>query len=314
MTRPITAGIDGTEESLAALNWATREAVRRGVLLRVVHAWRFEPGGDAVDAGDRAVQEHWVGDAIGEAVAGVRGRHPDLDVTTDILEGDAVETLTGAAADAEMLVLGSRGHGRIMGFLVGSVGQRVIVEAERPVVLVRSGDRPSHEVAGHEIVVGQEGDPEDSAAALGFAFEAASFRRATVRAVRAWTLPPVYALSPASLQLLDQAGGLEPYHRTSLAAALAPWRERYPDVHVIEHVEMGSAGQVLVSAAGAAQLMVVGRRARRTAVGARIGSVAHGVLHHADCPVAVVPPTRVPGPRLSRPQAAGAPGPSAGRS
>ena len=52
---------------------------------------------------------------------------------------------------------------------------------------------------------------------------------------------------------------------------------------------MGSAGQVLLSVTARAQLMVVGRRARRTAVGARIGSVAHGVLHHADCPVAVVP-------------------------
>ena len=177
-----------------------------------------------------------------------------------------------------------------MGFLVGSVGQQVIVDAERPVVFVRAGDKASDEVAGHEIVVGQEGDPEDSAAALGFAFETAARRGATVRAVRAWTLPPVFAYSPSSLQLLDEAGGLEPFERKNLAAALAPWRERYPDVHVVEHVEMGSAGQVLLSVSGTAQLMVVGRRARRSAVGARIGSVAGGVLHHADCPVAVVPP------------------------
>lgn len=289
MTRPITAGIDGTEESLAALDWAAREAVRRGLPLRVVHAWRFEAH-DAVDTGDRATQEQWVRDAVGEPVRTVRERHPELSVTTDVPEGDAVETLTAVAAEAEMLVLGSRGHGRIMGFLVGSVGQQVIVGARRPVVFVRAGDQPSNEVAGHEIVVGQQGDPEDSAAALGFAFETAARRGATVRAVRAWTLPPVFAYSPASLQLLDDAGGLEPYERKALAAALAPWRERYPDVHVVEHVEMGSAGQVLLSVAGTAQLMVVGRRARRTAVGTRIGSVAYGVLHHADCPVAVVPP------------------------
>ncbi|GHH93493.1 universal stress protein [Streptomyces capillispiralis] len=292
MTRPITAGIDGTGESLAALAWAAREAVRRGLPLRVVHAWRFEAHDavDGVDTGDRATQERWVREAAGEAVRAVRERHPDLPVAVDVLEGDAVDTLTGVAAEAEMLVLGSRGHGRILGFLVGSVGQQVIVDAERPVVFVRAGDRPSHEVAGHEIVVGQQGGPQDSAAALGFAFETAARRGATVRAVRAWTLPPVFAYSPASLQLLDEAGGLEPYERKGLAAALAPWRERYPDVHVVEHVEMGSAGQVLLSVAGTAQLMVVGRRAHRTAVGARIGSVAHGVLHHADCPVAVVPP------------------------
>jgi nucleotide-binding universal stress UspA family protein len=110
-----------------------------------------------------------------------------------------------------------------------------------------------------------------------------------VRAVRAWTLPPVFAYSPGSLQLLDETGGLEPFERKALGAALGPWRERFPDVPVVEHVEIGSAGQVLLSVAARAQLMVVGRRARRTAVGARIGSVAHGVLHHAPCPVAVVP-------------------------
>ncbi|MDV9178947.1 universal stress protein, partial [Streptomyces sp. W16] len=136
---------------------------------------------------------------------------------------------------------------------------------------------------------GQHGDPEDSAAALGFAFETAAARGATVRAVRAWTLPPVFAYSPGSMKLLDEAGGLEPYEKKALAEALEPWRERFPDVPVVEHIEMGSAGQVLLSVAGRAQLMVVGRRAHRTAVGARIGSVAHGVLHHAECPVAVVP-------------------------
>ncbi|MBT3155147.1 universal stress protein [Streptomyces sp. CHD11] len=289
MTHPITAGIDGTGESLAALDWAAREAVRRGLPLRVVHAWRFEAH-EAVDTGDSATQEQWVRDSVGEGARAVRERHPELSVTVDVLEGDAVETLTALTAEAEMLVLGSRGHGRILGFLVGSVGQQVIVGAGGPVVFVRAGDRASNEVAAREIVVGQQGDPEDSAAALGFAFETAARRGASLRAVRAWTLPPVFAYSPASLQLMDEAGGLEPYEQKALAAALAPWRERYPDVPVVEHVEMGSAGQVLLSVSGTAQLMVVGRRARRTAVGTRIGSVAYGVLHHADCPVAVVPP------------------------
>ncbi|MGW9498773.1 universal stress protein [Streptomyces prasinus] len=288
MTRPITAGVDGTEESLAGLAWAAREAVRRGLPLRVVHAWRFQTH-ESVDAGDAATQERWVRDAVAESVRRVTERHPALEVTTDVLEGEAVGALTGASTNAEMLVLGSRGHGRIMGFLVGSVGQQVIVEARRPVVFVRAEDAPSGEVAGREIVVGQQGDPEDSAAVLEFAFAAAAARGATLRAVRAWALPPMFAYSPDTLRLMDEAGGLEPYEQKSLSDALAPLRERYPQVRVVEQVEMGSAGQVLLSVAGTAQLLVVGRRARRSAVGARIGSVAHGVLHHADCPVAVVP-------------------------
>jgi nucleotide-binding universal stress UspA family protein len=288
MTGPITAGVDGTDESLAALAWAAREAVRRDLALRVVHAWRFQAAASAQVA-DRGDQERWVRTSVLRAVAEVAERHPGLPVTTDVLEGDPVETLASAAARAEMLVLGSRGHGRVVGFLLGSVGQQVIAGATRPVVLVRAGGKATDEVAGHEIVVGQHGGPEDSAPALRFAFETAAARGAAVRAVRAWTLPPVFSYSPASLKLLDDAGGLEPYEKKALAAALAPWRERFPDVPVVEHVEIGSAGQVLLSVSGRAQLMVVGRRAHRTAVGARIGSVAHGVLHHADCPVAVVP-------------------------
>ncbi|WP_330455900.1 universal stress protein [Streptomyces sp. NBC_00820] len=286
MTRPITAGVDGTEESLAALDWAAREAVRRGLPLRVVHAWRYA---DALPGADRDTQQGWVTDGVAEAVRAVCGRHQVPEVGVDVLEGGAAEALAEAAADAEMLVLGSRGHGPVVGFLLGSVGRQVIAEAHRPVVLVRAGDEPVAEAGGRDVVVGQHGGPEDSAAALSFAFETAAARGATVRAVRAWTLPPVFAYSPASLKLLDDAGGLEPYEKQALADALGPWRERYPEVPVAEHVELGSAGQVLLSLAGRAQLLVVGRRAHRTAVGARIGSVAHGVLHHAECPVAVVP-------------------------
>ncbi|MEU3854815.1 universal stress protein [Streptomyces sp. NPDC029554] len=291
MTRPITAGVDGTQESLAALGWAAREAVRRDRPLRVVHAWGFQPQ-EALEAGiegDADSQAEWVHSAVTEAVTTVTERHPELEVTTDVVQAPVVDTLVAAAADAELLVLGSRGHGPIVGFLLGSIGQQVIAETTRPVVLVRAGDQPSGEAAGREVVVGQQGDPEDSADALRLAFETAAARGATVRVVRAWTLPPVFAYSPGSLKLLDEAGGLEPYEKKALAAAVRPWRERFPEVPVEEHVEMGSAGQVLLSVAGTAQLMVVGRRAHRTAVGARIGSVAHGMLHHADCPVAVVP-------------------------
>ncbi|WP_326762089.1 universal stress protein [Streptomyces phaeochromogenes] len=281
MTRPITVGVDGSAESLAAVHWAAREAVRRSLALRVVHAWEKSDGEDRT--GD-------VRDALAETAREVTGRHPDLQVSTDVLEGDRVEALVAAAADAETLVLGTRGHGAIVGFLLGSVGQQVVAESARPVVLVRAGDLAESEAAGREIVVGQQGGPDDSAAALEFAFETAAARGAGVRVVRAWSLPTVFTFSPASLKLADEAGGLEQYENKALAEALRPWEERFPQVRVTQHVEMGSAGEVLLTAAAPAQLLVVGRRAHRSAVGARVGSVAHAAMHHAPCPVAVVPP------------------------
>ncbi|MFS8201580.1 universal stress protein [Streptomyces sp. CWNU-52B] len=281
MTRPITVGADGTAESLAALHWAGREAVRRGLPLRVVHAW------EKSDGEDRTAD---VREALERTADDVTGRHPGLTVTAELVDGGPVEALLGAAAEAETLVLGSRGHGAIVGFLLGSVGQQVIAESTRPVVLVRAGDQAESEAGGREIVVGQQGGPEDSGAALGFAFEAAAARGAALRVVRAWSLPTVFTYSPGSMALLDEAGGLEPYEKKALAEALQPWLERFPDVQVTRHVEMGSAGEVLLSAAARAQLVVVGRRAHRSAVGSRIGSVAHAVVHHAPSPVAVVPP------------------------
>ncbi|MFD9094517.1 universal stress protein, partial [Streptomyces collinus] len=178
---------------------------------------------------------------------------------------------------------------RVCGSVWGPGGTHELAAPARPVWLGPAAPRPPPEAAARDVVVGQHGGPEDSADALRFAFETAAARGAAVRAVRAWTLPPVFAYSPGSLKLLDDEGGLEPFERRSLAEAVRPWRERFPEVPVAEHVEMGSAAQVLLAAAARAQLMVVGRRAHRTAVGARIGSVAYGVLHHAGCPVAVVP-------------------------
>ncbi|MFD3532424.1 universal stress protein [Streptomyces sp. NPDC058664] len=288
MSREIVAGVDGSPESLAAADWAAREALHRGLPLRLAHAWRWEPL-DLPLVQDRASQERVADAVVREAAATVAGRYPGLDLTAEVLPDTPAAALLGTEERAEMLVIGSRGHGAVAGFLLGSYGQQIIAAAGRPVVAVRSRDgEPAEPPTGH-VVVGQLGGPEDSAAALRFAFETAAARGASVRAVRAWSLPPLFAYSPASMRLADEAGGLVPYEEKALREALAPWRERHPEVPVAEHVELGSAGQVLLSASGAAQLLVVGRRAKRGAVGPRIGSVAHAALHLAPCPVAVVP-------------------------
>jgi nucleotide-binding universal stress UspA family protein len=280
--------VDGSPESLAAADWAAREAGLRGMPLRIVHAWLWQPL-DVPIVQERETQAQSADAVLREAETYVSGRYPDLSVTAEVVPDTAVSALLAEADRAGMLVLGSRGHGALAGFLLGSYGQQVIASAKRPVVSVRARNRQAHEPEGGEVVVGQQGEADDSDAVLEFAFEAAAARGAAVRAVRAWSLPPVFAYSPGSMRLADEAGGLEPFERKKLEQALAPWREKFPAVPVIPHVEIGSAGQVLLSAASRAQLLVLGRRVRRSPVGTRIGSVAHAALHHAHCPVAVVP-------------------------
>ncbi|MFE1384151.1 universal stress protein [Streptomyces sp. NPDC058740] len=288
MSREIVAGVDGSPESLAAADWAAREALRRGLPLRLVHAWRWEPL-DLPLLQDPTSQQQAAQDVVRGAEATIAERYPELGSSAEVVGDTPVAALLDTAREADLLVIGSRGHGPVTGYLLGSYGQQIIADARCPVVAVRARDGAAAEPPAGEILVGQHGSPEDSAPALRFAFEAAEARGAAVRAVRAWSLPPLLAYSPASLRLADEAGGLVPYEEKALREALAPWRERHPGVPVTAHVELGSAGQVLLSGSGSAQLLVVGRRARRGALGGRIGSVAHAALHLAPCPVAVVP-------------------------
>lgn len=288
MTETIVVGVDGSPEGLAAAEWAAREAVRRRAHLHLVHAWLWQPLAHPYTP-DRQTEADRADAVLRRAEAAVTGQYPGLPVSASVVSDGAVPALLRLAEEAEMLVIGTRGHGPLLGFLLGSYGQQIIAAAPCAVVCVRGAAAGAGSPPVGEIVVGQQGGVAESRAVLGFAFEAAAARRARVRVVRAWSLPPVYAYSPGSMWVADQLGGLEPYEKAAMEQALEPWREKFPDVAVIEQVEMGSAGQVLLSAASAAELLVVGRRARHCAVGTRIGSVAQAALHHAPCPVAVVP-------------------------
>lgn len=290
MVRGIAVGVDGSDEALAAVDWAAREATLRGLPLRIVHAWLWQPL-DVPIVQDKDAQAASAEGVLRDAATRVADAYPDLSLSTEVVQDTPVTALLNEAERQELLVLGSRGHGALLGFLLGSYGQQVIAAATRPVVSVRTREGAAPLPESGEVVVGQQGTAEESDAVLGFAFEAAAARGAALRAVRAWSLPPLYAYSPGSLALVDEAGGLESFEKQAVGQVLAPWRSRFPDVPVIEHVEIGSGGQVLLSAAPGAQLLVVGRRVRRAPVGARIGSVAHAALHHAACPVAVVPHT-----------------------
>lgn len=287
MPGTITVGLDGTDHALAAADWAAHEAARRGMDLRLVHAWVWR-GTDTVYIGDRAMEERWVRNVLNEAEARVAKVYPDLNVTTELLVDDPVPTLVAEAARAEMLVLGSRGYGTLTGYLVGSVSLQVLRQATRPVVMVRGPRQTTVQQGFDEVVVGVQEAEEAGGPVLEFAFAAAAERGATLRAVRAWSIPSVLSWSPGSMWLADQAGGLEPLHKEILADALGPWRQKYPDVDVIDHVEIGAASEVLLSNSSRASLVVVGRRTHDTGL-RRLGSVTHAVLHHAPGAVAVVP-------------------------
>ncbi|MFJ9898318.1 universal stress protein [Streptomyces sp. NPDC091280] len=299
MPGTITIGLDGSPESRTAAEWAAREARLRGLPLRIVHVWEPvpEPMAQAPLIGAET-QQHWTERVPREAAEALRLRHPGVEVTTEQLSGHPGDVLADAAKDAELLVLGSRGLGGIGGFMVGSVGLSAVAHTERPVVLVRAGEQaadeheadpagsPSTATPFRPVVLGLDIDhPDDTL--IAFAFRAAELRATSLHVVHGWFPPPYYAYGTPVNPPLHEALALG--DRQALAEVLRPWRQKYPDVGIIEESRYSSPAVLLVEAARTASLVVVGRRIRRSPFGAHIGHVTHAVLHHSTAPVAVVP-------------------------
>ncbi|MGW5255360.1 universal stress protein [Streptomyces sp. NPDC004012] len=298
MPRPVIAGLDGSSESRAAAEWAAREAGLRGLPLTLVHVCEPAPGPlmQAPLLGAETDQ-HWTERIPREAAEGLRLRHPGVAVTAEHLVGRPVEQLVRAAEDAELLVLGTRALSGIGGFLVGSVSLAVVAHAVRPVVLVRAREQaadeherdpvgiPSAAAPFRPVVLGLDLRSPD-ASLLGFAFEEAARRAAALHVVHAWDMPftSVDALA-AGVDLYEEYAQ---ERSLALNEVLGAWRQKYPAVEVVGRSRMGSAAALLADASREASLVVVGRRIRRNALGTRIGSVAHAVLHHSTTPVAVV--------------------------
>ncbi|MGW6706315.1 universal stress protein [Streptomyces sp. NPDC054956] len=282
----VTVGVDGSAESRAAARWAAREAVLRHVPLRLVHAvdWPLDPVFPGLGRHD---VDRWADQALTDAAQELQRRHPRLEITTRCLSARPAAALAAEAGEAGLLVLGSRGLGGLVGFLVGSVAMSTLVATDTPVVLVRVADDPDGPGtgAGSEVVVGVD-IHEACDRVLAFAFEEASRRDCALRAVHGWKMPPAYDYVPFFDPDNERDIGLSVTHMVD--DMLLPWRHKFPDVDVSHSVFMGSAGDHLVRASRGAGLVVVGRHLRRSPLGRHLGSVAHAVLHHAAAPVAVV--------------------------
>lgn len=286
---PLTVGVDGSDGCLQAVDWAVDEAARRGLPLRLVHAslWeRYEDIVPSISLGRPSAQvtaEHIVTSAAERA----RRRDPEVKVATDIIPAEAADALLEEGNNATALITGSRGQGGLTGLLLGSVGLAVAARAHCPVIVVR-GDAAG--LAGtHERILLGAGDPASGGDATRFAFREAELRGCPLDVVRTWRCP-VYETA-ADVPALAEAPAR--YHeeraRIRLDELLRDPVAAHPDVRVSRTTVEGPARGVLVHRSAAADLVIVGARRRHGHFGLQLGRVAHTLLHHARCPVAVVP-------------------------
>ncbi|MEW1750622.1 universal stress protein [Streptomyces angustmyceticus] len=288
MVRPLVVGVDGSDASFVALDWAVDEAARHELPLRLVHASQWERYEDVAlgPSLKRPAGEVLAGNIVGSAVERTELRNADVDVSTQILGDDPESVLLREADHASAVIVGSRGRGAFTGLLLGSVGLAVAARARCPVIVVR-GDKAG--LAGtHERVLLGVGESAEDSEAVRFAFREAAARGCALEAVRAWRCP---AHETTDHPLL--AGDPERYHQERASAVLDESLKEmvgeYPAVRLRRATVEGPAHKVLVQRSAAADLLVLGARRRDSRLGLQLGRVAHTALHHAECPVAVVP-------------------------
>jgi len=276
----ILVGIDGSSQATNAVLWAADEAARHGAVLRIItaHAPWYDLQSAPTQLKDAEERECRANLQAAEQAA--LHRQPDLAVRTELRSGEAAEVLGEQSGDARAVITGTRGRGGFPGLMLGSTTLALMGHARAPVIIVPGAPPP----AGRGVVVGVDGS-EASRLALGYAFEQARLRRVALTALWVIREPSWYGAPGADSQWLATAAETT---EEQLVAELTPWRREFADVDVTETVVWGNPVAMLRQAGEDSGLLVVGNRGRSIARSMLLGSVSHGVLHHAPCPVAIV--------------------------
>ncbi len=141
-TSRIVVGVDGSAASRAAFRWAVRQAELTGATVQAMTAWQYPvaSGGYAwapVSVLDSTDLQEAAEKTLADEVSEVVGSRTDITVRPEAVEGNPAQVLLEAAADADLLVVGSRGHGGFASALLGSVSQHCVHHANCPVVIIR---------------------------------------------------------------------------------------------------------------------------------------------------------------------------------
>jgi nucleotide-binding universal stress UspA family protein len=143
--RRIVVGVDGSVSSKAALAWAVEQARLTGAVVEAVIAWEIpvtprNPWPVAVFTDFKSI----AGQTLAEAIAEASGSAGQVEIRPEVVEGNAAQVLLDASAGADLLVVGSRGHGGFVGALLGSVSQHCVHHSGCPVVVIRDSVGAGH--------------------------------------------------------------------------------------------------------------------------------------------------------------------------
>ncbi|QES47057.1 universal stress protein UspA [Streptomyces venezuelae] len=287
-TSSVTVGVDGSEPARRAALWAAGEAVRRGRPLHIVYG--ADTDGRALYVAAETIEKVRAAgrELLDDTAKAVAAEYPGLHVTTEFSRTDAVTTLHRAGGLYGTIVVGNRGLGGFNSLMLGSVGLDTAAGARTPVIVVRGIEDEDTEERG--TVLAAVRDEHDLVCAR-YAAREAELRKASLRLLHVWNVfQSVGNVAP----MLDDVDEIAGRHASALQAVTETIHDEFPDLTVESRAEKSvSVAGVLVEASRHADLLVMGGRRAPTplGLGRNLGGATHGVLHHAHCPVLLIPRT-----------------------
>ncbi|MFE9255214.1 universal stress protein [Streptomyces sp. NPDC006879] len=278
----VIVGVDGSASARRAVLWAAQEAVRRGRPLHVVYG--ADTDGRALYASAQSIEGVRVAgrELLDLTARTVKERFPGLRVDTEFSRSGPVESLHRSAGLHGTIVVGSRGIGGFGSLMLGSVGLKVAAGARTSVVIVRGAE----ESAETGVVLAAIRDEHDLPCAR-YAAREAELRKSSLRLLHVWNI--LQSVGEV-VTLLDDVEEIASQHVHHLNAVAHRIREEFPDLSVQADAEKSvSVAGILVEATQHADLLVMGGRRSPGYLGPTLGRVTHTLVHHAHCPVQLVP-------------------------
>lgn len=280
----ILVGIDGSERSQRALEWAAALADReKGATLTLLAI--IDPGSVRLAGSDEKILQTAVGNVLGTAQEHLTEKYPNLTVQVTVGRGDVVEALIAAADDYDIVVLGSH-HNKTVGEKVfGAKGLRVASAASVATAVIPSDYATDRCAKGIVVGVGPD-DTSNDAVVLGVNM-ALAFNE-PLELVSAWGIPTLISRTAEVM-----GGGLQPVgemFQRKLDTLISQIKEAHPDIEVTGRaVEGASPAQVVMECSEGKRMLLLGTHARSRVSRALFGSVTFGVLSRLEVPTIVVP-------------------------
>ncbi|CAN5504463.1 universal stress protein [soil metagenome] len=296
-TLGIVVGVDGSPASMAAVQWAARDAQMQELPLSLVCVTPplvtgSEAAFDVATAEEftrwQAAQARVLTDRAHELAEKASAPTRAPQISSNVLTAPVMSTLVDLSRRATMMVVGCRGDSAVNRALLGSVSSGLVHHAHCPVAVIHGEEPLSALLSRGPVLVGIDGSAT-SELATAIAFGEASRRGAELMALHAWSDMGAIGFPPMNWSPIEWRN-IKEREEKLLADRLSEWKKRYPDVVVSQRVVCDEPVRRLLESAQAAQLVVLGSHGRGGFAGMLLGSVSTAVVHSARIPVIIARP------------------------